>query len=73
MRRTMLRLGLTVSIGGVASLVFAPSAHAYIDPGAGSYIIQIIAASALAVAAAVGVFWSKLKTLFGRLFSKKVR
>ena len=35
---------------------------AYIDPGSGSIILQVVLASCIG---GVAMFWSKLKTLFG--------
>jgi len=40
----MIRLFLYLSL---ISLIFAGEVHAYIDPGTGSYLFQIIAASIL--------------------------
>lgn len=37
---------------------------AYLDPGTGSIILQVILASLLAVAVAFRVFWRKLKGVF---------
>ncbi len=37
---------------------------AYLDPGTGSVILQVILASLLAVAVAFRVFWRKLKGVF---------
>lgn len=66
----MHRLGMKLAAIIVASLgfglVFSPAALAYIDPGSGSYIIQIIAATFLGAMVAVGAFWSRLKRFFSR-------
>jgi hypothetical protein len=42
----------------------------YIDPGTGSYVIQVILAALVGVPLAVGIFWKKIKTFFGKLFSR---
>lgn len=55
----------------VLGLVLAPMAFAYIDPGSGSYIIQILAASLLGAAVAVGTFWKRIKAFFGKFFKKE--
>ena len=39
---------------------------AYIDPGSGSFVIQLIAGSALAASLAVKVFWRRITTVFRR-------
>jgi hypothetical protein len=45
-------------------------AHAYLDPGSGSYIFQIIIGALLGAAFAVKIYWRKLKAFFAGLFSK---
>ena len=45
-------------------VLFPPSAHAYIDPGTGSYIIQIAIAGVAAGAFAIKMFWRKIRALF---------
>lgn len=44
--------------------LFPPSAHAYIDPGTGSYILQIVIAGIAAGILAVKMFWGRIKSLF---------
>lgn len=50
-----------------ALLVVIPSsqAHAYLDPGSGSLIIQILVAGLLGLVVAVRVFWSSILSFFG--------
>lgn len=45
--------------------------YAYIDPGTGSYVIQIIIAAALGVLFTIKSFWSRIKSFFINYFSKK--
>ncbi|MCG2810131.1 MAG: hypothetical protein L6428_01570 [Candidatus Aminicenantes bacterium] len=52
-------------------LLFPRYSHAYIDPGTGSYVFQIIIAAFVAVAFAVKVYWQKIKIFVVRIFSKK--
>lgn len=47
-----------------ATLLFSSTAHAYLDPAATSYIIQIIAGVFIACGAVVGVFWKKIRLYF---------
>ena len=42
----------------------------YIDPGSGSYIIQIIIAAFLGISVGLKLFWKKIKLFFQNLFSK---
>ena len=48
----------------LACSVCPTAAHAYIDPGSGSYILQIVVAGLLAVSFTIKTFWSNLKGFF---------
>ena len=55
----------------LAALLFPSAAYAYVDPGTGSYFLQILIAGILGAAFAVKLYWRKLKsfltgTVFGR-------
>lgn len=39
---------------------------AYLDPGSGSFLIQILLAALLAIGVAVRASWGKIKKLFGK-------
>jgi len=54
----------------VFSLVVPFNAAAYLDPGTGSFIIQVIIAGAATVAISIKVFWRKIKEFFLRLFKR---
>lgn len=41
-------------------LLYPSTAHAYIDPGAGSSVIQVVIASAVAGMFALKMFWQKV-------------
>jgi hypothetical protein len=45
--------------------------EAYIDPGTGSLILQILLAALVGTGFAVKIFWANIKSFFSRLFSKK--
>lgn len=45
-------------------------AWAYLDPGTGSYVLQVIIAGLLGVGFAVKTFWRSLKAFFSRLLGK---
>lgn len=45
--------------------------NAYIDPGSGSYILQLLIAGALGGVYAIKVFWSQIKSFCYSLFAKK--
>ena len=48
-------------------------AHAYIDPGTGSYIIQVVIGGLLGAAFALKVYWKKVRAYFSKLFSKRTK
>ncbi len=52
-------------------LAFARPAMAYIDPGSGSMILQVILAGLLGGLFAIKVFWQRVKAFFTALFGKK--
>ena len=54
--RTRLTLFLAISL-----LCFVPTADAYLDPGSGSFIIQMIIASVAGAAYALKMYWNRIK------------
>ena len=52
-------------------VVAAPSAHAYIDPGSGSFIFQVLIGGLLAGAVAVKHFWKRITSFFSRRSSRE--
>ena len=42
------------------SLITIPAARAYVDPGTGSYVFQVVIGALLGAAVAVKVFWHRL-------------
>jgi hypothetical protein len=55
----------------IVCLVFPFYSYAYIDPGTGSYVFQIIVAALVAVSFAVKVYWLKIKGFIAGLITKK--
>jgi hypothetical protein len=47
-------------------LIAVPGANAYIDPGSGSFIFQVLIGGLLAGAVAVKHFWRRIVSLFTR-------
>ena len=45
--------------------------YAYLDPGTGSYILQIILAAVLGGLFALKLFWHRIKLFLMRIFSRK--
>lgn len=51
---------------GLLSLATASPAHAYIDPGTGSYFFQMLIAGLLGAGAAIAMFWRRIVSFFSR-------
>ncbi len=45
---------------------------AYLDPGSGSYLLQLLIASLVGALLALRVYWSKVKAFVMRLFGREV-
>jgi hypothetical protein len=56
---------------GMLYLFFPRTAYAYLDPGTGSYILQIILATVFGVAYIIKIYWTKLKTTIVNFFSRR--
>jgi len=51
--------------------IFAQKAYAYLDPGTGNYIFQLIIAAVIGGLFAIKLFWAKITLFFKNSFSKK--
>ncbi len=49
--------------------IFDSKAHAYLDPGTGSYVFQILIAFVVGGLFAIKIFWSKIIIYLKNLFS----
>jgi hypothetical protein len=49
----------------VLLLIFTNQAEAYLDPGTGSMLLQVILGGVAAVGVAVKLYWHKLRVAFG--------
>jgi hypothetical protein len=45
---------------------------AYLDPGSGSFLIQILIALAIGSAFAIRTFWGRIKNFFAKLLGREV-
>lgn len=52
-------------------LIFPLPAYAYLDPGTGSYIIQMLVGAVLGGLFTVKLFWKNIKDFFTSRFSQK--
>jgi hypothetical protein len=51
-------------------VIFIQEADAYLDPGTGSYILQVIIAASVAGLYIIKLFWNKIKAFFKNLFTR---
>jgi hypothetical protein len=66
LKRLLITCLLVVSL----YLAFPPFAYAYLDPGTGSYVFQLLIAGLVGLGFLIKVYWSKIKLFLTRLFSK---
>lgn len=63
---------LLIIVVSLASLLFPlTSVHAYIDPGSGSYIIQVLLGVLFGAIYFVGASWDRIRTFLFRPRKKK--
>jgi hypothetical protein len=53
-------------------LIFPRAVYAYIDPGTGSYILQLIIATLLGVTFTIKAYWKSIKTFLGNILRKHI-
>jgi len=58
------------TIFGMSIFMFPRTVYAYLDPGTGSYILQIILAAFVGAAFTIKIYWTKIKNVFANLFSR---
>ena len=56
---------------GLFFLMSPQTTYAYLDPGTGSYVIQVVLAAMVGLAYTIKIYWTNLKEFFLNLFSKK--
>ncbi len=66
----MKRFGIILFFSSVM-IAFPLTTYAYLDPGTGSYIIQVIAGAILVGGAGIVYSWNSLKAKIAGLFSGK--
>jgi hypothetical protein len=55
----------------VLQFILLQNAFAYLDPGTGSYVFQILVGAFIGGLFAIKIFWQKVKTFFVKLLSRK--
>ncbi|MCX5782699.1 MAG: hypothetical protein NT145_08415 [Elusimicrobia bacterium] len=59
-----------VNVALLVLAVFAVPAYAYLDPGMGSYIFQILIASVLGLLYSIKLFWKSIKSYISKIIIK---
>lgn len=62
----MKKLMLLVALSSGATLMVTSDAHAYLDPGTGSMLLQGLIAGLAATSVVIGRYWYKVKLYFAR-------
>lgn len=62
----MLQRYCCAAVAVACCLLYPVSAHAYLDAGTGSLILQALIAAVAGAALGIRVYWQKLKTFAGR-------
>jgi len=52
------------------SMLFPQASFAYLDPGSGSYVLQVFIAGLLSMLYFIKTFWARIKDCFHRIFQK---
>lgn len=56
---------IRIALLALPFMLVALPAHAYLDPGSGSMILQIIAGGIAGLAVALKMFWHRIRGFFG--------
>lgn len=51
-------------------LLLSVNVYAYLDPGTASYALQMLLAMILGAGATIGIFWTRIKTIFKKKYGK---
>ncbi|MCK4351646.1 MAG: hypothetical protein KAX13_12340 [Candidatus Krumholzibacteria bacterium] len=71
---TMVLIGNSLIKAALLVVLMTGTAHAYVDPGTGSYLLQILIAGILGAAFALKLYWTRIKSfLSGSLSGRKRR
>lgn len=66
-----LRIGFHFAAPWLAVCVFSTEAQAYLDPGTGSLIVQILFGAIFAAMMTAKLWWFRAKAFVGRLFRSR--
>jgi len=65
------RLGVLGFFALMFAFITAPPAYAYLDPGSGSFIVQILLAGLMGAALMTKIYWARIKSFFGMQSAKE--
>lgn len=65
------KLSSAVIIILVLMLTSPKCAYAYVDPGTGSFVVQLILGFIFGSIIGIKLYWKKIKSFFAKLFSRK--
>ncbi len=68
---TLTRLCRLLTAATIVWLSMPRLAAAYLDPGTGSYMLQLLIATGLGLMFSIKVFWKKIQALVQRLLHKE--
>lgn len=60
-----------ILVGAILLLILSSNAHAYLDPGTGSYVLQIIIAGIVSALFTLKMCWRRIVDFFTTLFRGK--
>jgi hypothetical protein len=70
-RHNVSRLRISALFFLLAFFMFPGTGHAYLDPGTGSYFLQLLIAAFVGASFALKLYWRKLKSLYARIRHKE--
>ena len=65
------RLAAWAVVPFIALLALTSPAHAYLDPGSGNYLMQMLIGALVGAGYAVKVFWQRIVDLLARLVGRR--
>jgi hypothetical protein len=69
MSRKKIIYGLSLLLA--LQVLLAQNANAYLDPGTGSYVFQVLIATLIGALFTIKMYWQKIKNSIVNLFTKK--
>jgi hypothetical protein len=64
-----LKTFLCVLVGCI--FIFAENSYGYLDPGTGSYVLQLLIGALFGALFTLKIFWKKIRNFFDQFFARK--